>query len=312
MDDADQAGGNEPHQVFKQLNQGKGWTMKTMREAFLLKYPKNGKICDMYEAAIGAPMDWATVTKANLAAVVDYMQDHVAASSVRQYGAKLKAVINLYSDQIDLPKGWDKILTTKNDVSESTYLTEEEISRVIAYRPDTITEAIVQQQFVLGALTGARHSDYQRFTEQNIIGDRLIYVAQKTHIRAEVPLSPIVERILRTGLLCGKSDFAFAFRRNVADSTFNETIRTICRLCDIDQTIKLYRAGQEKVGMKWQFISTHTCRKSAVTNMYRRCHDLFLISKIVGHASVTQTEKYVCIGLEDIPEAVLGYFNEFK
>lgn len=285
--------------------------MTTLKAAFLAKYPKNGKVCEMYEAAISDKMEWETITKANLAKVVEYMQQHVAASSVRQYGAKLKAVINLYSDQVELPKGWDKILTTKNDVSESTYLDEDEISRIIQYRPKTITQAIVQQQFVLGALTGARHSDYQRFTKQNINGDRLVYVSKKTHIRAEVPLSPIVERILTVGTIHESDNFAFAFRQTVADSTFNDTIREICRLCEINDSIKLYRKGKECIGQKWEFISSHSCRKSAVTNMYKRCHDLFLISKIVGHASVTQTEKYVCVGLEDIPDSVTDYFRKF-
>jgi integrase len=285
--------------------------MITLKEAFLQKYPDNGKVCDMYEIATGSPMDWDTVTKANLSKLVNYMQENVAASSVRQYGAKLKSVLNLYSDQIDLPRGWQKILTTKNDVSESTYLNEDEIRKIINWNPENLTEAIVQQQFILGALTGSRHSDYQRFTEENIIGDRLVYVSQKTHIRAEVPLSPVVERILRNGKVCNANKYPFAYRQTVCDNTFNNTIRTICRNCFIDTPVKLYRRGKVNVGEKWQFISSHSCRKSAVTNMYKRCRDLFLISKIVGHASVTQTEKYVCIGLEDIPDNVMGYFNEF-
>jgi len=284
----------------------------TLKQAFLEKYPRNGKICEMYESAIGASMDWNTITKANLAKVVSYLQERVAASSVRQYCAKMKAVINLYSDQIDLPTGWEKVLSTKNDVSESTYLDEEEINRIIEYRPDTLTEAIVQQQFILGALTGARHSDFQRFTEQNIYGDRLVYVSQKTHVRAEVPLSPIVQRLLQTGLLRDGERFPFAFRGDVCDRTFNETIRHICQMCDICETIKLYKKGKECTGEKWQFVSSHTCRKSAVTNMYKRCHDLYIISKIVGHSSVSQTEKYVCVGLEDIPQEVMEYFTTFK
>lgn len=284
----------------------------TLKEAFLEKYPNNSKVCEMFEAAIGMPMEWDAITKANLAKIMAYMQENVAPSSVRQYGAKLKAVLNLYSDQVSLPRGWEKILTTKNDVSESTYLNEDEICKIIMWNAKTLNEAIVQQQFILGALTGARHSDYQQFTEENIIGDRLVYVSKKTHIRAEVPLSPVVERILRTGKTNQADRHPFAYKRTVCDNTFNNTIRTICRNCHIDSTVKLYRRGKVNIGEKWQFISSHSCRKSAVTNMYKRCKDLFLISKIVGHASVTQTEKYVCIGLEDIPDKVMDYFKVFK
>jgi len=282
--------------------------MTTLKQAFLEKYPKNGRICEMYEEAIGASMDWNTLTKANLAKVVSYLQDRVAASSVRQYCAKMKAVINLYSDQIDLPNGWGKILSIKDDESQHVYLTEDEIKRIIAYRPDSLTEATVQQQFVLGCLTGARHSDYSRFTEANVTATgNLVYVSQKTHVKAELPLSPVARQILfATG-----TPFAQAYKREIDDHDFNDTIREICRLCDIDDKVQLYRRGEFWSGHKYEAISSHTSRRSFCTNLYLRCRDLLLVSKLAGHSSTTMTERYICCSMEAMTENAMNYFKSF-
>jgi site-specific recombinase XerD len=187
-------------------------------------------------------------------------------------------------------------------------LTEDEIKRIIAYHPKTKNEATVQQQFILGCLTGARHSDYSRFTEANITPTgHLVYVSQKTHIKAELPLSPVAREILfATG-----GRFSGAYKRTVCDTTFNDTIRRICESCDIMQEIQLYRNGKFWMGKKFEAVSSHTSRRSFCTNLYLRCRDLLLVSKLAGHSSTTMTERYVCCGLESLTDNAMNYFKAF-
>lgn len=281
----------------------------TLLDALLQRYPKNGKIAEKWTMATGTPFEWESLTKPNMTYFAGWLCGNVAQTSARQYCAKLKAAIEPYTDDVDLPKDWRKCLTVKDDESQQAYLTEEEIKRVIAYQPDTMTEAIVHQQFIIGCLTGARHSDYSRFNESNITPTgNLVYVSQKTHIKAELPLSPVAREIL-----FGESNrFPKAYLREVCDTTFNETIRRICRLCDIDQTIQLYRNGHFWTGKKYEALSSHTARRSFATCLYLRCRDLLLISKLCGHSSTTMTERYVCCGLESMTESAMKYFNEFK
>lgn len=282
---------------------------KGLLTALLDKYPKNVKIAEKWSSATGTPFVWESLTKANMSHFVSYLCDDMAQSSARQYTAKLKAVIEVYSDDVDLPRDWRKILTIRDDESQNTYLTELEIQRIIDYVPSTVTEATVQQQFILGCLTGARHSDYSRFTQSNVSEHgTLVYVSQKTHIKAELPLSPVAREIL---FATGRTYFG-AFKRKLSDTAFNDTIRTICSLCDIDSQIQLYRRGEFWTGKKYEAVSSHTSRRSFCTNLYLRCRDLLLVSKLAGHSSTTMTERYICCGMESLTENAMQYFNQFK
>lgn len=281
---------------------------KILLDALLEKYPKNGKIADKWIEATDTPFRWESLTKPNMAHFVSWLCDDMAQSSARQYCAKLKAVIEIYAEEVELPKEWRKYLTIKDDESQHTYLTENEIRRIIAYNPDTPTEATVQQQFILGCLTGARHSDYSRFTQANVTPTgNLMYVSRKTHVKAELPLSPTAKKILfATGGI-----YSGAYKREIADSTFNETIRRICLLCDIDNTIQLYKKGEFWQGEKYKAISTHTSRRSFCTNLYLRCRDIFLVSKLAGHTDTKMTERYICCSTEALTELALQYFEQF-
>ena len=280
----------------------------TLKNALLARYPKNGKIAEYWTMATGTPFEWASLTKPNMAGFASWLCNNMAQSSARQYCAKLKAVIEPYTDEHPMPREWRKYLNVKDDESQQTYLTEAEIARIIAYTPDTINEATVKQQFLLGCLTGARHSDYSRFSEANITPTgNLVYVSQKTHIKVELPLSPVAREIL----FAEGGQFAGAYKREVCENTFNVIIRHICYLCDIDQEIQLYRHGQFWTGKKCEAVSSHTARRSFATCIYLRCRDLLLVSKLCGHSSTTMTERYICCGMESLTENAMNYFTAF-
>ena len=279
--------------------------MTTLLEAYNQKYPEYVSLTKKrFEEATHSDFCWENITKANLAAYVDYLNQNVARSSVKTYASKLKTVLSLYDDEHDLPKGWKDILTTKSDASQQVYLTEEEIQRIIDYSPDTRKEEAVQIRFLLGCVTGARHSDYMRFTVKNICGGFLRYVSQKTHVETTVPIAPVLQRlIIRASCLTNIE---------VSESTFNRTIRRICELSDINDDIELYRRGKFTTCEKWEAVSSHTARRSFATNLYIRGADIFTISKLMGHSSVNMTSGYICCGLREISPKVAEYFNQFQ
>lgn len=284
------------------------FTIMRLYDALICKYPKNAKIAEKWTIATGTPFEWGSLSKPNMSKYAEFLCSDMAQSSARQYLAKMKAVIEPYTDEVEMPKDWRKFLTVKDDESQHTYLTEDEIKRIIEYRPEGMTEAIVQQQFILGCLTGARHSDYSRFTEANISPNgNLVYVSKKTHIKAELPLSQIAKNIL----FAKDGQYAGAYKREVCDTTFNETIRRICFLCDIDQEIQLYRNGAFWTGEKYKAVSSHTARRSFATCLYLRCRDLVLVSKLCGHSSPEMTSRYISCGMESLTDQAMGFFRVF-
>lgn len=281
--------------------------MNTLREAFNEKYPQYAnRVLNMYEQANDCPAIWENVTKIRLAKFVSFLNDNLAKSSVKTYCAMLKSVFNIYNEEVKLPKGYEDILSIKKDVSQNTWLNDSEIERIIAYIPANDTERLVKNQFIMGCVTGARHSDYMNFTRENIVGERLVYVSVKTHIQAEVPLSKVVERLI------AENEMFYIAGKEVSDPTFNKTIREICRKLGMNERLKLYRAGEFVEGAKYEFISSHTARRSFATNLYLRGADLYAISKMMGHSSVTMTEGYISCGLRDLSDNILDYFKTFK
>lgn len=286
---------------FDKLDEG----ADTLKDAFNQKYPSYENILRMFEAANLCEATWENLTKVRLQKFVDYMGERLSPNSVNQYAAKLKAVLNLYSDEVLLPRGYAKVLTPRKVNVQNVYLTEEEIARLVAYAPKNDREALVQAQFIIGVISLARHSDYCNFDESNIVGDCLVYVSQKTKIQASIPASPTLLRFLKVQKeIIGKGV-------TVSDDSFNDTIRRICAKCGIDEPVKLYHRGKTNVKPKWEYVSSHTARRSGITNLYLRGLDIVTIAKLAGHTNPQTSMGYVCCGIKELPQNAKDYFTSF-
>lgn len=277
----------------------------TLKEAFLQKYPAYNNILRMFEAANLCEVTWENITKVRLQRFVDYMNERLSPNSVNQYATKLKAVLNLYSDEVLLPRGFAKVLTPRKTAVQNVYLTEEEIQKIVDYTPRNNRESLVQAQFIIGVLSLARHSDFVNFDESNIVGENLVYVSQKTKIPASIPVSGTLLRFLKA------QKEIIAKGIEVSDDSFNDIIRRICKKCGIDEPIKLYRRGETTTKPKWEYVSSHTARRSGVTNLYLRGLDILTIAKIAGHTNTATTMGYVCCGIRELPQEAKEYFTGF-
>lgn len=270
----------------------------TLKEAFAVKYPAYMNILKMFEAANLCEATWENITKVRLQRFVDYMGERLSPNSVNQYATKLKAVLNLYSDEISLPRGFAKVLTPRKCASTAIYLTEEELQRLIDYTPRNIREEYVRDIFIICSYGGMRHSDAINLNESNFVGDSLQYVSVKTKIHTVVPLKPIVrEYILNRPQV------------EIDDTTYNKIIRRICKKCGITDAIKVFKAGEEKEGEKWEFVSSHTARRTCATLLYLRGADLYTISKILGHSDVKTTQNYIKADIRTDSEGLREYFK---
>lgn len=270
----------------------------TLKEAFAQKYPRYTNILTMFEAANLCEATWENITKVRLQAFIDYMGERLSPNSVNQYAKKLKAVLNLYSDEVTLPRGFAKVLTPKTCASTAVYLTEGEIQKLIDYTPHNIREEYVRDLFVICAFGGMRHSDALNLNESNFVGDSLQYVSVKTKIHTVVPLKPIVrEYILNRP------------RIEIDDTTYNNIIRRICEKCGINDRVKIFKAGKELEGEKYEYVSSHTARRSFASNLYLRGVDLYTISKMLGHTSVKTTEGYIQADIRTNSKELMSYFK---
>lgn len=277
---------------------------KTLKEAFLNKYPKYGIILRMFEEANGCNAEWNELSKIRLIRFIEYMGERVAPNSARQYAAKLKAVLNLYSDEVKLDFDFSPVLTLKEQVSVNIALNENEIKSLISVSVNNETERLIRDQFVLGCVTGARHSDFSQFTEENIEGGWLSYVSQKTKVFVEIPVSPILKRFTR-------ENSPALGNREVSDVYFNNTIRMLCERAGITAKTRCFKAGKNVSGRKCDLVASHTARRSCASNLAARGVSEVWIKKILGHTRGT-TDRYICCEGKQMPKEAKDYFQSFK
>ena len=157
----------------------------------------------------------------------------------------------------------------------------------------------------MGCLTGARHSDYIKFTASNIRDNQLHYVSIKTHTSTSVPLSPLVVKIINENNELGYNNVSFT------DVYFNRILKRICKNAGITETVSVYMRGKFSTGEKYKYIASHCARRSFATNLYKKGVDIYTISRLCGHSSVEMTKKYICCGAI-VSDSVLEYLNEFS
>lgn len=276
----------------------------SLKEAFLGKYPKYGIILRMFEEANGCNAEWSELSKLRLIRFIEYVGEKVAPNSARQYAAKLKAVLNRYSDEVKLGFDFASILTLKEQVSVNTFLDEDEIRRLAVVEVANDTERLIRDQFVLGCVTGARHSDFSQFTTENIEGGWLSYVSQKTKVYVEIPVSPILRRFI-------KEESPALCERSVSDVYFNDTIRKLAEKAGITAKTRCFKAGKNVSGRKCNLIASHTARRSCASNLAARGVSEVWIKKILGHTRGT-TDRYICCEGRRMPKEARDYFMSFK
>lgn len=266
---------------------------------FLKKNPKRVKILDIMSAMLGHHPSWSDLNDDFLKDLREVLARGMCASSLRTTLAIIKAVINDNKHiKIDAIQA-DRILTSKKESSQAVYLTEDEIEKINQYKPSNWMEEYVKRIFLIGCYTLARHSDCVRLTEANVDVKRNIisYVSQKTKDNTIVPLHKNVMKYLQDHTV-----------EDITDDEFNRTIREICMKCNIDERVTIFRRGAEESGPKWRFVSSHTARRSAATNLYLRNADILQISRMMGHSSVKVTQSYI-VGYRELDSRALGYFG---
>ncbi|MEO5564004.1 MAG: site-specific integrase, partial [Chitinophagaceae bacterium] len=191
-----------------------------------------------------------------------------------------------------------KILDEETD---AVYLTREEITRI--YQTDLSAHPHLRKYrdlFVFGCLTGLRFSDFSTLKSEDV-RDRMLYKKQdKSDHWVVIPLRDEAYSI-----------FVKDFKRNIPPITnadFNYYIKEVAKLAGIIQLIKFsHKKGNQdiiKIKPKYDWITSHTCRRSFCTNEFLAGTPVDLIMKISGHKSLRDFYKYIRITPEEAGQKI--------
>lgn len=282
------------------------WRSSTLDGVWLWKYPRRVGQYETFMSIVGHTPDWSDLTDKNLRLYVETLSETLCPNSVKTLCAELKSIINGHIDEEDIPsKHYAKILTIAKEDSEAVYLSNRELQKIRDYEPKSKEEKAVRDVFMIEALTGARHCDSERLTMNNVNTDTktIHYTSRKTKKSVDEPFHSWLTDYLP------KDAEELEKRPKLCQFSFNRIIRRICKNVGITKTVTIYRRGVEETAPKWQFVASHTARRSYATNLMLWGAELGLISSFMGHSSIEMTSHYIK-DTPTIPAKVLSFFNK--
>lgn len=188
-------------------------------------------------------------------------------------------------------------------VSSKVYLTNSEIEKLenLDLSKETYLER-ERDRFLLSYWLMMRFSDVNRINEDllfNLNGKLFIrYQSVKTRVEATLPVKQSALGLMK------KHNFDFSFSGNVQA---NRELKLIAKMAGIDA----YSLQDGRTGPKGVFVTTHTARRSAATNLYLDGVSLKMIADLGGWKDLQSLRTYLrASGLDTAQVAVdLDFFS---
>lgn len=222
---------------------------------------------------------------------------------IKQFSREAKACGYEISPEIE-----SKGFTYQRSKPIDTYLNIDEISKVFHLELDDHTDLIDSKDLlIIGMWTGLRLGDLIRFSDFKIIKNRIVISeTDKTGENVTIPIHPQVHDILKR-----RNGVGF---ENISVAKFNKDIKEVCRLAGINELIvgnKRLPGINRKVKdyyPKYELITSHTCRRSFVSNHYGKIDDKTIMA-ITTHKSHNQYLKYIKTTVGEFAEKMEKFWN---
>lgn len=231
-----------------------------------------------------------------------HVEKELKTSTVKSIITKMKYILNkAYMN------GWavdDSYADAKVREEDSTfiYLSEKEVARIYYYDGLTKKEEEIRDMFVIGCMTGQRYSDYSRIKNDNVVGDNIHILQQKTRVKAVVPMTDYVREIFNkyNGVLPGTRCIQY----------FNKAIKIICKKVGLTDLVVFEREEAGEINMvkipKYEMIASHTARRTFITNMIKNNVPTSKTRKCTGHKSTACFDRYDRMTLVDNARSLAG------
>lgn len=180
---------------------------------------------------------------------------------------------------------------TRREETDSIYLTEDEILQLLEIKDfDDAVHEHVRDVFVVGCFTAMRFSDYSMIDSSAIRNNRLEFVQKKTGGKVTIPIHPVVNTILKK--------YDNALPKVPKNNEFNRIIKLVgeklpCLHVPFTKQVTYGRELKQLVDMKFNYLQTHTARRSFCSNEYLKGTDPLVIQAISGHRSQKSFMRYI-------------------
>ncbi len=189
---------------------------------------------------------------------------------------------------------FNKFKSIKNRI-EVIYLTLEELMLLYRYVFTSKKLEQVKDLYCFGCFTGLRFSDIKQLKNANIYIDEIRFNIHKTKtIDHIVPLNQYAKEILNK-----YKNTIYEPLPKISNQKLNEYIKDACKIAGINQLTNITRySGQrriDKIIPKYELITSHTAKKTFVTNSLILGMKESVIQQITGNLDPKTFQTYVNI-----------------
>lgn len=172
---------------------------------------------------------------------------------------------------------------------DAVYLTNDEVTKV-AELPLCGSYGLARDIFILGCHTGMRFSDYSKLSINDISDGVIHYITQKCKTPVDIPAHPRVIEVLNKygGTI-----------PSLSGQKFNAYIKVVCKEAGIRESILVRKGGKHVRHEKWELVSSHTARRTGLTNMYKAGIPTYRCMMISGHKTEQVFFNYLRITQEE-------------
>jgi len=193
------------------------------------------------------------------------------------------------------------------DPKEITYLTNEEIRKIMDAKLDSDILEHSRDLFLLSCFSGLRYSDTQKLTPANITDEYIVFTSVKTKQPQRTPITPQAREIL----VKYNSQLP-----KIKLHEFNTNIKLIGEKAGItEQVTRIRFIGSERkedTKPKHEFFSSHLAKRTYVSIFFRSGGRIETIMQTTGNKDRKTMKAYLGIKEEDIKRETLGIFDNFK
>ncbi|HEY6976612.1 MAG TPA: site-specific integrase [Chitinophagaceae bacterium] len=189
---------------------------------------------------------------------------------------------------------------------ESVCLTRKEVLTLFRTRMEPRLERI-KDIFVVGCCTALRYSDFSTIKPEYIVdidGDLFIRIfkTQKTKESVIIPCDPIVMEIFDK-----YAQEKNRLPRSVSNQKMNEYIKEACREAGLTEKGRLQEDPEKEL---CDCISSHTARRTCLTNLYLEGFPIIELMKISGHRKTESLLSYLKVSKLDAAKKLADHFKK--
>ena len=203
---------------------------------------------------------------------------------------------------------YKKFKVIQNDI-EVIYLTKDELMELYNFSFKSKRLEHVRDFYCFGCFTGLRFSDIKQLRRSNVFEDYIKLNIQKTKtIDHIIPLNKFAKAILER-----YKETLYEPLPTISGQKFNQYIKECCKMVGIDTPTNITRyIGNKRIDEvqpKYELITSHTARKTFVTNSLVLGMKEMVVKNITGHKDDKSFRKYVEIA-ENFKKLEMDIWNE--